>query len=434
MKVGDKMGEKKEMVCTCKTHVGKNPLAISNFYTSNSVMAVNGKATICKKCIKEKIDYNNMQTVYDILMAMDLPFNYEVWEKAQKSNKDTFGKYISLINTLPQYNTNTSYNQSIFEPTNKASNENNEDSKNIENNTKNDKKNMTEEEFLEFKLTYKKNKDDTIRLLGYDPFEAENEEDKPNMYANLTNMINEDIINDGLKTSAIISIIKSQNQENKINDLITYLSSDRKSLLDNIATIKSLTETKEKMNKTTLALAKDNKISDLYSGVKTVGQNTLTGKLKKVRELNLDEAQVNLFDIKTSLGMYQVAKLSAQAQMETLVYGDDDLLDMVKFQRGKLEYYENEYSKLREENRKLRVLCKYNGVDYKQELIEVEWKEKLEYGDNEIKQQEQELEEFNKLVETVESLNVDKYAEKVISENEQKEKDRILNEINGETN
>ena len=130
--------------------------------------------------------------------------------------------------------------------------------------------------------------------------------------------------------------------------------------------------------------------------------------------------------------MYQVAKLSAQAQMETLVYGDDDLLDMVKFQRGKLEYYENEYSKLREENRKLRVLCKYNGVDYKQELIEVEWKEKLEYGNNEIKQQEQELEEFNKLVETVEPLNVDKYAEKVIKENEQKEKDRILNEINGE--
>lgn len=411
-----------DMMCSYNEHKGKNPLSISNFYSSNSILAVNGKATICKKCIKEKIDYNNIQTIYDMLMTLDIPFIYDVWIIAEKSPKDTFGKYISLIGSLPQNSGCTSYKQSVFEPKGELAKKYVEE-KRIE------KQGMPDDEYLEFKLNYKKNKDDTIRLLGYDPFEAENENDKPNMYAKLTNMINEDILQDGLKTGAIISIIKSQNQENKINDLITYLSSDTKSLLDNIGTIKSLTDTKEKLNKSTLALAKDNKISDLYSGVKTVGQNTLTGKLKKVRELDLDEAQVNLFDIRTSMGMYQVAKLSAQAQMETLVFGDDDLIDMVKFQRGQLDYYDKEYQSLKEENRRLRVLCRANQIDYKDEIIEAEWSDKIEYGDKEIEQQNNELNEFNKIVEQVKPLNIDKYADEKIKEKEEKEKQRILMEI-----
>lgn len=411
-----------EMMCTCKEHKGKNPLSIGNFYSSNSMLAVDGKATICKKCIKDKIDYNNIQSVYDMLMALDIPFIYDVWITAEKSKKDTFGKYISLIGSLPQHSSCTSYKQSVFEPKGELAKKYVEE-KRIE------KQGMPDDEYLEFKLNYKKNKDDAIRLLGYDPFEAENENDKPNMYAKLTNMINEDILQDGLKTGAIISIIKSQNQENKINDLITYLSSDTKSLLDNIGTIKSLTDTKEKLNKSTLALAKDNKISDLYSGVKTVGQNTLTGKLKKVRELDLNEAQVNLFDIRTSMGMYQVAQLSVKAQAETLNFGDDDLVDMVKWQKGQIQFYEKEYGKLKEENRRLRVLCSANQLDYRDEILEADWENELEYTENTKIKQEKDLESFNQLVEKILPLSTEEYADKIIKEKEENDKQKILKEI-----
>ena len=193
------------------------------------------------------------------------------------------------------------------------------------------------------------------------------------MYAKLINMLDEDSQNDELKNSAIISIIKGQNQENKINDVITILSSDSKSIKDNIGTIKSLTDTKEKLNKSLLALAKDNKISDLYSGHKTVGANTLTGMVKKLKEIDLKEAQVNLFDIQTSNGMLQTARLSAKAIVENLNFGDDDLVDMLKFQKGKLDFYEQEYSKLIEENRKLKAVCSFNDIDYKQEVLETEY-------------------------------------------------------------
>lgn len=114
--------EVKTMKCQCNTHKGKNPLAISNFYSSNSILSVGGKTTICKKCIKEKINYNEIQTIYDMLMALDIPFIYDVWMTAENSKNDTFGKYISLIGSLSQYSSCTSYKQSVFEPSIKDKN------------------------------------------------------------------------------------------------------------------------------------------------------------------------------------------------------------------------------------------------------------------------------------------------------------------------
>jgi len=256
------------------------------------------------------------------------------------------------------------------------------------------------------------------------------------MYAKLINMLDEDSQNDELKNSAIISIIKGQNQENKINDVITNLSSDIKSIKDNIGTIKSLTDTKEKLNKSLLALAKDNKISDLYSGHKTIGANTLTGMVKKLKEIDLKEAQVNLFDIQTSNGMLQTARLSAKAIVENLNFGDDDLIDMVKFQNEKINFYEQEYSKLREENRKLKAICSFNDVDYKQDVLETDYYDVLDYGDIKDGQdsiQKQNYKEdqisFNNMVEEIVPIDTMEHIDKVIKNKKEIEKQKILNSV-----
>ena len=289
---------------------------------------------------------------------------------------------------------------------------------------------------IEQKVRDKQNREDIIRIIGYDPFENETEEDKSKMYAKLINMLDEDSQNDELKNSAIISIIKGQNQENKINDVITILSSDSNSIKDNIGTIKSLTDTKEKLNKSLLALAKDNKISDLYSGHKTVGANTLTGMVKKLKEIDLKEAQVNLFDIQTSNGMLQTARLSAKAIIENLNFGDDDLTDMLKFQRGKLEFYEQEYSKLIEENRKLKVICSFNDIDYKQEVLETEYYDTLDYGSLKDKtpsvqknKYEQSLTDFDNMLDNVKPITTMEYIDEVIEEKKNKEKQKILDSV-----
>lgn len=102
------------ITCTCPEHKGKNPLALNNFYNSNSPMAVNKKAPFCKQCIKNMIDYNNMDSVYRVLTVMDIPFIFEYWDRCSSSEKDTFGNYIRMANTLTQFKGLT-WKDSIFD-------------------------------------------------------------------------------------------------------------------------------------------------------------------------------------------------------------------------------------------------------------------------------------------------------------------------------
>lgn len=420
-------------------------LADSNFYSSNSKLhTYTGRVALCKDCLTNFYvgfleETNDIRvSIYKLCELVDFVYLENIYESSLteagwnknftivENGLEIWKKYIKTINSL------RNYKGYAFEHGDKIGFDKKEDVNEEDivkdNLTVSCHKELSEEE-IEQKVRDKQNKEDIIRIIGYDPFENELEEDKSKMYAKLINMLDEDSQNDELKNSAIISIIKGQNQENKINDVITSLSSDTKSIKDNIGTIKSLTDTKEKLNKSLLALAKDNKISDLYSGHKTVGANTLTGMVKKLKEIDLKEAQVNLFDIQTSLGMLQTARLSAQAQVENLNFGDDDLVDMVKFQRGKLDFYEQEYSKLKEENRKLKVICSFNDVDYKQDILETEYRDVLEYNEYVIKEQNDELEMFNNMVQGVKPTTTMEYIDEVIEEKKDMEKQKILNDV-----
>jgi len=425
-------------------------LADGNFYTSNSKLNRHtGRLSLCKDCLTNFYisfleETNDIRiSIYKLCEIVDFVYLENIYESSLteagwnknftvvENGLEVWKKYIKTINSLKNYK---GY---AFEHGDKIYNncESNLPSIEVieENDTSLKKIKELSDDDIEQKVRDKQNKEDIIRIIGYNPFENEIEEDKSKMYAKLINMLNEDTQEDELKLGAIISIIKGQNQENKINDVITSLSSDIKSIKDNIGTIKSLTDTKEKLNKSLLALAKDNKISDLYSGHKTVGANTLSGILKKLKEIDLQEAQVNLFDIQTSMGMLQVARLSAQAMVENLNFGDDDLIDIGKFQRSKIDFYESEYSKLREENRKLKVLCNFNDVDYSQEIEETEYADVLQYTEIEIKKQEEDLMAFNKMVEEVLPIDTEDYASFVIEEKGKKEKEKILESVkNGE--
>lgn len=85
------------------------------FYKSNSELYKNiGRIPICKDCLKSMIDYNDMNTIYKVLQQLDIKFDIHYWKKAEESNNDTFGRYITMANSLPQFE-NTSWKDSVFE-------------------------------------------------------------------------------------------------------------------------------------------------------------------------------------------------------------------------------------------------------------------------------------------------------------------------------
>lgn len=91
---------KQQIKCESKEHKGKNPISETNFYNTNSPMFPSGKAPICKKCLAKMIDYNNIQTIYDVFQTMDIPFFYNRWEETMEKNPtNPFGNYMRMANS-----------------------------------------------------------------------------------------------------------------------------------------------------------------------------------------------------------------------------------------------------------------------------------------------------------------------------------------------
>ena len=202
----------------------------------------------------------------------------------------------------------------------------------------------TEEELIESHAgldtydSFLKNKNDVIRLLSYDPFEKEDIADQPFLYSQLLGILDssEDANEDMMRTSSAISIVRGFLQQSKIDDTVAKLMSDISNIERNSATIKSLQESKGKITSVITSLAQDSCISLKHNKNAKKGENTWTGKIKKIKDLNLREGEVNGFDLETCKAMKQVMDLSNASIMKTLALDESEWSDMVAEQRQKI--------------------------------------------------------------------------------------------------
>ena len=196
--------------------------------------------------------------------------------------------------------------------------------------------------------SYIKNKEDVVRLLSYDPFEKEDIADQPFLYSQLLGLLDssEDANEDMMRTSSAISIVRGFLQQAKIDDTVSKLMCDISKIESNSATIKSLQESKAKITSVITSLAQDSCISLKHNKNAKKGENTWTGKIKKIKELNLREGEVNGFDMETCKAMRQVMDLSNASIMTTLNLDESEWSDMVAEQRkmiGDLQYQLDKY-------------------------------------------------------------------------------------------
>jgi hypothetical protein len=195
-----------------------------------------------------------------------------------------------------------------------------------------------------------KNKEDVKRLLNYDPFEQEAIEDQPFLYSQLLGLLDssEDANDDMMRTSSAISIVRGFLQQSKIDDTVAKLMSDINNIEKNSATIKTLQDSKSKITSIITNLAQDSCISLKYNKNAKKGENTWTGKLKKIKDLDLREGRINGYNIDTCKGMQQVADISMSAILKALNNDESEWADMVAEQRKKLSALTEENDGLRE--------------------------------------------------------------------------------------
>lgn len=221
---------------------------------------------------------------------------------------------------------------------------------------------------------FEKNKDDTLRLLGYLPFEREKLSDQPFLYAQLIGFLDssEEGNDDMMRTSSTISIVRGFLQLSQIDDAIAQLvqdSGDLKNIERNINAIKNYQSMKANIVQSITKLAEQSCISLKNSKNAKKGENTWTGKIKKIKEINLREGEVNGFDIWTCKGMQQVMEMSDASIMKQLRLDDSEWSDMVADQRvmiRTLQEQKNNYEEisriLLRENIDLRDFLKENEL------------------------------------------------------------------------
>ena len=353
----------------CDTHKSKD-----KFYVSTDPLNKSGITPICKECARKlalRIDKNGdeheptKESVQLALFYLNKPYINTVWDASvQESENLIAGKTKSNVWTsyaknvaMGQYVGKTYRDSDFFKEKVIY-----DDEKTVENSESNP-------DIID---AFEQNKKDAIRLLGYDPFVKESISDQPFLYSNLIGYLDasEDANEDRMRISSIVEIVKGFNHIEKINDIIAKLMSDMQQIDRNIIVIKNLEDTKNKITTSVLNLAKDNGISLKHSVNASKGENTWTGRVRKMKEMNLREQETNLYDVEYSAGLSQVADISNASIIKQIRLDENDYNDMLNQQRDLINKYKkiaDEYEEkariLLRENLDLKDLIKSKGIE-----------------------------------------------------------------------
>lgn len=335
----------------------------SEFYTSTDTRVLTGITRCCKDCARKiACNYNPYTDMYgaatkdsiiEALEVLDKPFfqslfesSYSEWadNSTQRSVTSVWDTYIKNV-AMPQYRGLRFKDGDIFEKFI-------EDAKKaacLEIQKQNTEfVNNSQEADNEFA----KNKKDTIRLLGYDPFANEPIDDQPLLYSQLIGYL--DLGGDGnedmMRTSSAITIVRGFLQQAKLDDKIAKAMMNTNS---SSAELKQLLDSKQKISSTISQLAEQSCLSLKHNKNASKGENTWTGKIKKLKDIDLREAEVNGFDIGTCRGMQQVLEISDSSIMKQLRLDESEWSDMVADQRVMIVDLQKERDVYKEINRLL---------------------------------------------------------------------------------
>lgn len=100
-------------VCVGKCQKEKN---FNDFFLSNSDLHADKRYPVCKNCLKENLNINDLKSVQDILMNLNRPFLMDSWvssvDEGKRTGKETFGMYIKNIQLNYK---NLTWKDSIFD-------------------------------------------------------------------------------------------------------------------------------------------------------------------------------------------------------------------------------------------------------------------------------------------------------------------------------
>lgn len=347
----------------------RSDLKKTDFYVTSDTNIRTGITRMCKDCANEWVldEEGNVskERMKIVLEYLDKPFLTKLYDssfyevnnpESGRFGENLFGIYLKNLNSLKQYTGLRWHDSDIL--TTAAIQEADKQVDSVVDRTRN-------EEIL---AMYQQNRHDVIKILGYDPFEYDAEEDKPLLYSKLCGYFDE-TNDDEFRIASAVEVVKLQNQTEKVNNAISQYQKDINSMAQNAPAIKTLMGIKQNASNTALALAKDNGFSVNNNKKASKGSTTWSGRVKELKEMNLREQEVNAFDVGTAAGMQQVAIASMNAILGEINLDENDYTEMIATQRqelvnlqGKCDAAIEEARILKRENNDLKEFLRAKGL------------------------------------------------------------------------
>lgn len=334
----------------------------TEFYVSTDPRVLTGITSMCKDCVRKialSWDDNRQEfgactkkSVMDALEYIDRPFLENLWnssyaewanDKSQIRRTTIWDCYIKNIGMV-QYRGMRWRDGDVFQTYV-------EDAKQVaalESGNDNAAKTILNSQ--EVNNEFEQNRKDVIRLLGYDPFEGEKIEDQPLLYSQLIGYLDlgGDSNDDMMRTSSAITIVRGFSQQAKIDDKLAKAMANSSV---NASELKTLLDAKKNLSATISQLAEQSCLSLKHNKNASKGENTWTGKIKKLKDIDLRDAEVNGFDIGTCRGMQQVLEISDASILKQLALDESEWSDMVAEQRKVIADLQEKRDVYREVNR-----------------------------------------------------------------------------------
>ena len=355
------------------------------FYVSTDPMCKGHIAPICKECarkIAERVDENGdihqptKESVMKALEYLDKPFVETLWTASIQETNNLRSGHVRTT-AWRAYIKNVQMGQWAGQ---RWKDSDQFKTRIVYDDEKTEKQLVEENAGKDSYDSFQKNKEDVVRLIGYDPFETEMPQDQVILYSQLIGMLDssEDANEDMLRVSAAISIARGFLQIQKIDNTLVSLMGNINLVADNSSTIKSLQDCKAKITSSIQTMAAENCLSLKNNKSSKAGNNSWTGNIKKIKDLNLREGQLNGFDMATCKAMEQIKENSDAAMLKQISLDESEYSDVIKdlretnsLLRKQRDSYKEMNRILLRENIDLKDTFEDKGIDISKDCVDL---------------------------------------------------------------
>lgn len=194
-----------------------------------------------------------------------------------------------------------------------------------------------------------KNKIKIVKMMGYDPFEYEEENDRKILYKDFLNILELGMENDFTKLQAAIQIVSSFYRIRKMDRTFAERQKDGAA----VSELQGISKLKSNELDAITKFTKDHGFAERYAMGKAKGENTLTGVMNRMSNAQYERAILNAYDIKTSKTIQQAADASIKAINDQLSMGESDLYKVIQDQLSVIRDLRKENLEQKEEIRLL---------------------------------------------------------------------------------